>query len=60
MSSNLQVKVGDWVRTKPGAIGQIVLISRQTAFVEIAKDATMVGYLVSELTKIDPPQTLQK
>jgi hypothetical protein len=57
MTEDIQLKVGDWVRTRSDAEGQIVLIARQTAFVEIAKDATMIGFLKSELTKIEPPKT---
>jgi preprotein translocase subunit YajC len=57
MTDNSELKVGDWVQTKPGAVGQIVLIARQTAFVEIVKDATMVGFLMSELIKVEPPES---
>ncbi len=48
---------GDWVRTKDGHEGKILLVSRLTAFVEIEghDELRTVPFLLSELTKIDPP-----
>jgi hypothetical protein len=53
----MQLQVGDWVRTEKGEVAKVVHISRLTAFVEIKQDGTLVGYLISQLTKIDPPKT---
>jgi hypothetical protein len=56
----MTLKKGDWVRTDTGEEGKIVLVNRVSAFVEIPaeeKDAPLVSYLISRLTKIAPPQT---
>jgi hypothetical protein len=53
----MTLKKGDWVRTDTGLEGKIVLVNRVSAFVEIpaeAKDAPLVSYLLSRLTKIPP------
>jgi len=55
--SNDSLNTGDWVRAASGQIGKIVLISRLSAFVDVGngdKTHTMT-FLLSELTKIDPP-----
>ncbi len=51
------LKAGDWVRAQSGQLGKIVLISRLSAFVEVAQDDTKqtMTFLLSELTKVDPP-----
>ena len=51
------LKTGDWVRTNSGQTGNIILISRLSAFVEVQKGETThtMTYLLSELTKIEPP-----
>jgi hypothetical protein len=56
MSSD-SLKTGDWVRTPSGQTGKVVLISRLSAFVEVRQAETThtVTFLLSELTKVDPP-----
>ena len=54
----MELQNGDWVRTEKGEIGKVVHISRLTAFIEIpakGTDSTLVSYLLSQLTTIDPP-----
>ena len=55
--SNESLKSGDWVRARSGQTGKIVLISRLSAFVEVQQDDDKhtVTFLLSELTRIDPP-----
>jgi hypothetical protein len=55
----MEIREGDWVRTDAGIDGTVVLISRASAFVDVggAEAATLVSYLLSELTKIDPPES---
>lgn len=57
----MELKIGDRVRTKSGNEGTIVMISRQTAFVELVagKDDTVVGHLISELTKLEDSDPLK-
>jgi len=45
------------VRAQSGQTGKIVLISRLSAFVEVQQDdgKHTVTFLLSELTRIDPP-----
>ena len=49
---------GDWVRADSGAVGQIMFVSRLSAFVDIQQNASshIATYLLSELTKLDKPQ----
>jgi preprotein translocase subunit YajC len=56
--SDESLQPGDWVRTDSGTVGQIVLVDRLTAFVDIQRDKTsyIATFLVSKLTKIDEPQ----
>ena len=56
--SNDSLKTGDWVRALSGQTGKIVLISRLSAFVEVRHGETTrtVTFLLSELTRVDPPQ----
>ena len=57
---DMTLKKGDWVRTDTGEEGKVVLVNRVSAFVEMpaeGKDAPLVSYLISRLTKIAPPQT---
>jgi hypothetical protein len=51
------LQVGDWVQTKAGHEGSILLISRLSAFVDIEGHDEMRTrpYLLSELTKVEPP-----
>jgi hypothetical protein len=54
----MDLTVGDWVRTERGEVGQVVLIARLSAFVEIHEAGGtkhIVSNLISSLTKIDPP-----
>jgi hypothetical protein len=56
---DMTLNKGDWVRTDTGEEGKIVLVNRVSAFVEIpaeGKDAPLVSYLISRLTKIAPPE----
>lgn len=50
------LKVGDWVRTKEGHEGKILLIARLSAFIEIKgqDDMRTTPHLLSELTKVEP------
>ena len=56
------LKVGDWVRTKSGLEGKIVLLHRLSAFIEMSRDSrtTTSSYLLSELTKIEPHKEAKK
>jgi hypothetical protein len=51
------LKVGDWVQTKEGHEGKVLLISRLSAFVDIEGHDEMRTrpFLLSELTKVDQP-----
>jgi hypothetical protein len=54
----MELKSGDWVRNEEGEIGHVVHVARLTAFVQLEsepEDKTLKAYLVSTLTKIDPP-----
>ena len=53
----MQLQNGDWVRTEEGKEGKVVLVTRQTAFVEIREGNTtkQYSYLLSQLKKIKPP-----
>jgi preprotein translocase subunit YajC len=57
----MELQVGDWVKTDTGQAGQVVLISRLSAFVEIqiGGRSTTVSCLLSQLTKIDSPPESQ-
>jgi hypothetical protein len=50
------LKAGDWVRTKDGHEGKILLVARLTAFIEVEGHDEMRTrpFLLSELTKVDP------
>jgi hypothetical protein len=56
------LKLGDWVRTKSGLEGKIVLLHRLSAFIEMSRGSrtTTSSYLLSELTKIEPPKESKK
>jgi hypothetical protein len=58
----MELKVGDWVRTKDGHGGKILLISRLSAFIDIQGHDEMRTrpYLLSELTRIEPPNEPKK
>jgi hypothetical protein len=51
------LQVGDWVRTKEGHEGKILLVSRLSADIDITghEENRTRPYLLSELMKIDPP-----
>jgi hypothetical protein len=52
----MQIQVGNWVRTKTGEVGEVIAIAKLSAFVKIPDGPTeTVGYLLSELTRLDPP-----
>jgi hypothetical protein len=49
---------GNWVRADSGEIGVVVHTTRQTAFLQVKGEpieATVRAFLLSQLTKIDPP-----
>ena len=52
------LRIGDRVKADSGLTGRIVHLHRMSAFVEIDGQAerTAVGYLQSELTKIEPSE----
>lgn len=54
----MELKVGDRVRTASGREGKITLLNRMSAFVELDDNPPghTPSYLLSELTKIDPPK----
>jgi hypothetical protein len=53
----MSLQAGDWVKTKQGYSGKILLVSRLSAFVDIQghDELRTQPYLLSELTKIEPP-----
>ena len=54
----MQIQVGDWVRTKTGEVGEVIAIAKLSAFVKIPDGPSeTLGYLLSELTRLDPPTT---
>jgi len=56
------LKVGDWVRTKEGDEGRILLIARLSAFIDIQghEENRTRPYLLSDLIKVDPPPESEK
>jgi hypothetical protein len=57
----MELRPGDWVKTDSDLEGRVVHVSRLSAFVEIHLQGgvEVLPFLVSELTKIDPPDTRQ-
>jgi hypothetical protein len=57
----MELRPGDWVKTDTDLKGRVVHVSRLSAFVEIHLQGgvEILPFLVSELTKIDPPDTRQ-
>jgi hypothetical protein len=55
--SDESLQSGDWVCTDTGAVGQIILVSGLSAFVDIKQDKSSytATCLLSKLTKIDEP-----
>ena len=54
----MELQKGDWVRTETGNLGRVVVIYQVSAFVELhyeGRASSVVNYLASQLTKIDPP-----
>ena len=55
----MNLEPGTWVRTASGDVGQIVLISKLSAFVQVdggIEPENVRMFLLSELTRVDPPQ----
>jgi hypothetical protein len=55
----MDLQPGDWIQTDTGLKGRIVHLSRMSAFVEVDVEFQggnqILPFLISELTKIDPP-----
>ena len=54
----MTLEPGDVVRTVSGEIGRIVHFARLTVFLQMEsedKDATLKAFLMSDVTKIEPP-----
>jgi hypothetical protein len=54
----MDLSPGDWVQTDTGLKGQVVHVARLTAFVDVHFDGgnEILPFLLSELTRVDPPQ----
>jgi hypothetical protein len=52
----MEISVGDWVRTASGLVGQVLLVSKLSAFVEIPNPngAQTITCLLSELQALKP------
>ncbi len=49
---------GDWVSTPGGQVGEVLLVSGPSAFVEVQVEDSnrrISSFLLSRLTKVDPP-----
>ena len=57
----MPLHAGDWVQTQEGYRGKILLVSRQSAFVDIEghDEIRARPYLLSELYRIEPPTSFQ-
>jgi hypothetical protein len=57
----MELKPGDWVKTDSDLKGRVVHVSRLSAFVEVHLEGgiEILPFLLSELTKIDPPDSPQ-
>ena len=56
----MNLQPGDWVRAESGEVGKVVHMARLSVFVQIegeSKESTLKAFLLSQLTRIDPPQT---
>jgi hypothetical protein len=56
----MTLEPGEWVRTESGEVGTVVHSARLSVFVQLASDGgpdSVKAYLLSELTRIDPPQS---
>jgi preprotein translocase subunit YajC len=53
----MELQQGDWVETDSGIRGQVIHVSRLTAFVaaELEGGVETLPFLISELRRIDPP-----
>ena len=51
----MELKTGDWVRTKVGSTGKVIHISRLTVFVafDVAGNERVEAFLESQLMKVD-------
>jgi len=58
----MQFQKGDWVLTDQGRLGQILLVSRMSAFVEIQDEYGPVAksYLLSTLAKAEAPESARR
>ena len=57
----MELRSGDWVKTDTNLEGRVIHVSRLSAFVEshLQGGVEILPFLVSELTKIGPPDTRQ-
>jgi len=57
----MDLQLGDWVQTDSNLKGRVIHVTRLSAFVEIHFDGgvEVLPFLLSELTKIDPPESQQ-
>jgi hypothetical protein len=55
----MTLQPGDWVKTDSDLKGRVVHVSRLSAFVEVHLEGGVetLPFLLSELTRIDPPET---
>jgi hypothetical protein len=54
----MDLEPGAWVRTQAGEVGQIVTITKMSAFVKVEGEPAPENvrlFLLSELTRVDPP-----
>lgn len=55
----MELQPGDWVRTESGEVGTVVHMARLSVYVQIQgepKPESVKAFLLSQLTRIDPPQ----
>jgi hypothetical protein len=57
----MELHPGDWVKTDSDLKGRVIHVSRLSAFVEVHLEGGVetLPFLISELTKIDPPEAPQ-
>jgi hypothetical protein len=55
----MDLKVGDWLRTADGHTGTVSVISGDSIYVNVRTDVGSYIQVVhvSEVTKVDPPET---
>ena len=57
----MNLQPGDWVRAESGEVGKVVHTVRLSVFVQVegqSEESTLKAFLLSQLTRIDPPQPL--